>query len=248
MFHIAGYQASADQASLAAISAIADPVLTVSGDNIQVPTAVPTLGMVFAFGVSLTRAQMQSPSLRRLFNPEVRPINRSATPLDPLPIWDMMTRPIPLDAGEQIQAYTSEDGAGATQMGVILAFADKAIAPSADPYFTIRATASQTLTAYAWTNAIITLDQVLPVGTYAIVGARAESTGGLAFRFVFQNQTPRPGGIMNVDALGVGNRGQRSGNWGEWGTFDNTTIPTVDFLSGSADTSEVLAIDLVKKS
>ena len=246
MFHTAAYTASVDQASLAAIAALADPVLTVSGNNIQVPTGTPALGLAFGIGVNLTRAQLQSPSLRRFINYEVRPIIRSATPLNPVPSIDFMDAPIDLDAGEQLQAWTAEDGAGATRMSVIVNLLDKAATPVTDPSFSLRATAGTTLTAYTWTNAALTLDQVLPVGQYAIVGARAESAGLVAFRFVLQNQTPRPGGLGNLSESTLTLPGQRSGGWGVWGTFDNWTIPTIDFFSSSADTSEVVTFDLVK--
>lgn len=248
MFHTCVWSASVDQAALLAIAALADPVLTVSGNNIQVPTATPYLGFVSGIGVNLTRAQLQSPSLRRMFNFEVRPICRSANPLSPMPYVDFMDHAIPLDPGEQLQAWTAEDGAGATRMSVIANLVDKDITPEATPFFTMRATAAATLAAFAWTNAAITLDQILPVGQYAIIGARAESAGLNAFRFVFQNQTPRPGGIGNLSESTLHIPNQRGGGWGVWGTFDNWTIPTVDFFSSTADVAETLAIDLVKIS
>jgi hypothetical protein len=36
------------------------------------------------------------------------------------------------------------------------------------------------------------------------------------------------------------------GGWGVWGEFAHTAPPTVDFLSVSADTSEVVHLDLIK--
>ncbi len=246
MYHTALWTASVDQAALTAIAALADPVLTISGNNIQIPAATPGFGFAFGIGINLTRAQLQSPSLRRVINYEVRPINRAATPNSLPPCVDIMGAPIELDSGEQLQAWTAEDGAGATRMSVLVNLLDKAVSPVAEQCFTLRATSGTTLVAYAWTNAILTLDQVLPVGQYAIVGARAESTGLIAFRFVLQNQTPRPGGVGLAAESNLTPPGQRGGGWGVWGTFDNWTIPTVDFFSGSADTAEVLAIDLVK--
>lgn len=246
MFHTMAWTASVDQAVLAAIAALADPVLTVSGNNISVPASTPELGFLYGIGVNLTRAQLQSPSLRRMFNYEVRPIQKAATPASPPSYCDMMDNTIALDAGEQLQAWTAEDGAGATRMSVIASLVDKAVTPVTENIYTLRATGAATLVAYSWTNAPIVLDQVLPVGQYALVGARAESAGLIAFRFVFQNQTPRPGGIGALTETGISPSRQRYGGWGVWGTFDNWTIPTVDFFSGTADTSEVLALDLVK--
>lgn len=246
MFHTLAYTASVDQAALTAIAALADPVLTISGNNVQVPSSTPNLGLVAGIGVNLTRCQLQSPSLRRTFNYEVRPIHKSASPLSPNPSLDFMDRSIPLDVGEQLQAWTAEDGAGATRMNVIVNLVDKDVTPEVGPCFTLRATGATTLTAFTWTNGAIVLDQVLPVGQFAVVGARVESAGLLAFRLVLQNQTPRPGGIGNLTESTLTLPRQRAGGWGVWGVFDNWTIPTIDYLSASADTAEVIALDLIQ--
>ena len=246
MYHTAIWTASVDQPALTAIAALADPVLTISGNNLQVPSATPALGLAVGIGVNLTRFQLQSPSLRRFINFESRPIHRSVTPLSPNPAIDFMDNVLELDAGEQLQAWTAEDGAGATRMNAIVNLLDKDVTSATGAIFTLRATGATTLVAFSWTNGALTLDQVLPVGQYAIVGARCESAGLLAFRFVFQNQTPRPGGIGNLTESTLTLPRQRFGGWGIWGTFDNWTIPTVDYFSSSADTAEVLALDLVK--
>lgn len=246
MHHTLAYYESVDQATLGPIAALADPVLTVSGDNVVVPTVTPNVGLLFAIGVSMVRGQLVSPSLRRFVNMEVAPVNKAATPNSPVPLIDIMHSPLPLDAGEQLQFWGAEDGAGATVMNGVVNLVDQAVTPVTDNIFSVRATAAATLVAYAWTNSALTLDQVLPVGQYALVGARFESTGLICARFVFQNQTPRPGGIGLSDHAKLSPVNQRYGGWGVWGTFDSNTLPTVDFFSGSADTAEVVTLDLVK--
>ena len=244
-FHIAGYTASVDQAAIAAISALADPSLTVSGNNIQIPDFANFLMGAYGVGVSLTRAQLQSPSLRRILNPEIRPIDRSATTTNNPPFLNLFHNPIQLDTAEQMQGLISEDGA-TTRNSIFVWLGDGKADVITDPIFTVRATGATTLVGFVWTNGGIVLDQALPVGDYVIVGARCESAGMLAFRFVFQGSTPRPGGIGFTAANLVDPVGQRFGGWGVWGGFNSTTPPTVDYLSASADSAETLAIDLVK--
>ncbi len=245
-FHLAGYTESQDSAVLVPVAALADPSLTVSGDNIQIPAFAPNLMGAMAIGANTTRAQLVSPSLRRILNPEIRPINVGAEPLSPPLAALFPGSPIPLDASEQMQAYAAEDAAGAAQSTVILFLSEGAIAPVSGEIFTVRVTNASTLVGYAWTNGALTFDQVLPVGRYAIVGARFESAGLLAFRLVFQGSTPRPGGIGCDAASDLTPDGQRYGGWGVWGEFDHNVPPTVDFLSLSADTSQVGALDLIK--
>lgn len=246
MHHTCGWSESVDQATLAAIAALSDPVLTISGDNLQVPEMTPQLGIIVANGVNLLRAQLQSPSLRRVVNFEARPVQTDAAMITPNPCFDFMDKPIQLDIGEQLQGWANEDGAGATRMNIFINLVDKAVEKVNVPFYSVRATSAQTLVAYAWTNGVLTFDQVLPVGKYAIIGARCESAGMLAFRFVLQNQTPRPGGFGVTSDEQQGLPNQRGGGWGVWGTFDSFTPPTVDFLSASADTSEIVTLDLVK--
>lgn len=245
-FHLAGYSESKDQAAIGVIAALADPSLTVSGNNVQIPDFGEYLMGAYALGVNLTRAQLQSPSLRRILNPEIRNINKTAAVVTRGQYLNLFGNPVKLDISEQMQAYAAEDGAGATRMSVLVWLGDGKVDKITDPIYTVRVTGATTLVGYAWTNGALTFDQVLPVGDYAIVGARFESAGMIAFRFLFQGSTPRPGGIgVSTESLGDID-GQRYGGWGVWGMFNSTTPPTVDYFSASADTSEIGALDLIK--
>lgn len=244
-FHVAGWSASVDQAAVAAIAAMADPSLTVSGNNIQIPDFASMLVGAFGIGVNLTRFQLQSPSLRRVINYEVSPLNYLATPSNPPCFTDLMYNPIQLDVSEQMQAYAAEDGVGATRMNAFVLLGDGKVEQVSQPIFTVRVTSATTLVAFTWTNGALTFDQVLPVGNYGIVGARFSSAGLLAFRFLLQGQTPRPGSIGQINERLITPAGSRYGAWGLWGVFNSTTPPTVDFCSSSADSAEVGEIDLV---
>jgi len=245
-FHLAAYSASVDQAALAAIAAVADPSLTVSGNNIQIPDFAPFLMGAYANGVNISRAQLQSPSLRRVVNPEIRPVDVSVTPTTNPDMMDLFKNPIKLDVSEQMQGFTAESGAGATRMNLFVWLGDGKTDIITDQIFSVRCTGATTLTAFNWTNGQMVFDQVLPVGDYAIVGARCESAGLIGFRFVFQGSTPRPGGI-GVTGPGLFDpKNQRFGGWGVWGVFNSTTPPTVDYFSSSADSAEIFSLDLIR--
>lgn len=245
-FHLAAYSASADQAAIAAIAALADPSLTVAGNNIQIPDFASYLMGAYANGVNLTRGQLQSPSLRRIVNPEIRPIDTAVVPTALPGFLDLFGNPIKLDVAEQMQGFASEDGAGATRMNIVVWLGDGKVEAITDPIIPVRATGGTATVAYTWTNGALVFDQVLPVGDYAIVGARAEATNLLAFRFVFQGSTPRPGGLGCASGIIEEVKGQRYGGWGVWGVFNSTTPPTIDYLSTVADASEVLTLDLIR--
>ncbi len=247
MIHLCGWAESQDTAGvLTTVTALGDPAMSVSGDNIQVPNYAPFLIGFWAMGATITRAQLQSPSLRRIVNPEIEPLNVAAAVANNYSRYVYPDAPVQLDINEQLQALIAEGAAGAEQGYVLAWLSDGKIDPYQGEIHTVRVTAAKTLVANQWTNGALVFDQVLPVGRYAIVGAAFISADLIAFRFLFQASTPRPGSIGKSSVNYVEMLGQRYGGWGSWGEFDSTNPPTVDFLASAADTSEVGYIDLVK--
>lgn len=247
-FHLAAWSESIDAGTLTPIDALADPSMTVSGDNISVPDYAPYLLGAVGIGANITRMRLEAPSLRRILNPEIRPLHRAAEPLSPAIVMLNRDNPIELAVNEQLQCLVTEDAAGASRVYGLVWLSDGGVTPVSDAIYTVRVTSATTLTANVWTNAALTFDQVLPVGRYGIVGARFESAGLIAFRFVFQTLPHRPGGLGCDDIADVEPSWQRYGGMGVWGEFSSTNPPTVDFLSASADTSEVGYLDLVQLS
>lgn len=249
MFHLAGWAQSQDTAGvLTTVDALSDPSMTVAGKNIQVPNYAPYLIGAWAMGATITRAQLQSPSLRRVVNQEIEPLNVAAAVANNFARYVYPESPIALDINEQVQALVAEGAAGAEQEYVLAWLSDGKIDAANGEIRTVRVTAAKTLVANQWTNGALVFDQVLPVGRYAIVGASFISADLIAFRFLFQASTPRPGSIGKSAVNYVEMVGQRYGGWGSWGEFDSTNPPTVDFLASAADASETGVIDLVKVS
>jgi hypothetical protein len=243
---LVAFSESQDSASLVNVAACADPHVRVSGDDVVVPANLNFVFGVYGIGVSITRAQLVSPSIRRRYPFEVTPLELASEPADPVKYYPFPASPIQLDPDESLNFQAAEGGAGATRSTGLVWLSDGPISPvSGLEVFTIRATNTSTLSAYAWTNGALTFSDTLPAGDYAVVGMRASSTGMIAARLVFSQYPWRPGCIAS-DTLGeVGHPAFRQGNLGEWGTFSHNTPPTVDFLSDSADTSQTVDLDLV---
>lgn len=245
-FHIAAFFESIDTAVLAPINVVADPSLTVGGKNLQVPEFVSQIAGAAAMSQNMTRAQLQSPSLRRNTNLEISPVIRGLPPILPYLFYDIFDNPIPLEAGEQLQAHVAEDVTGAQATYVFVMLSDGAIAPISGEMMTVRVTGATTLAPNTWVNGSLTFDQVLPVGRYAIVGATFRSAQLFAFRFVLQGVANRPGSIGTRAEGEAPLPFNRFGKLGVWGEFHSTTPPTVDYFSGAADTSQVGVLDLIK--
>lgn len=243
---LVGWTESQDSASLVNVAALADPHVRVSGDDVVVPANLNFVFGVYAIGSAITRAQLVSPSIRRRYPFEVTPVEIAAEPADPVKYFPFPQSPVQLDPDESLNFQAAENGAGANQSTGLAWLSDGPISPIVgSEIFTIRATNTSTLGAYAWTNGALTFNDSLPSGDYAVVGMRASSAGLIAARLVFSQYPWRPG-CIGMDTLGeVGAPCFRMGQLGEWGTFSHNTPPTVDFLSLSADTSQTVDLDLI---
>lgn len=246
MHHLCGFTASQDSAVLLNVAAIPDPSMRIEGNNVIIPAAVNTLVMAWANGVNLDRAQLQSPSMRRILNQEISPIAISASNPAPFPFIDKRATPIVLDPDEPLSCQASESGAGATRQNIFACLAPGALAPIQGDIRSVRVTNTTTLGAFGWTNGSLTFDQSLPAGQYQLVGGRFNSAGLLAWRAVFVGGMWRPGAPGFTTAALVDPLEFRLGNMGVWGVFDHNLPPTIDFFSASADTSQTGVLDLIK--
>jgi hypothetical protein len=227
------------------VNALADQHVRVEGQNIIVPRGLNYLGAAYALGATITLARIESPSLRRVVNLDLINLDVSAEPGTVPNFVSWFDNPIELDADEGLRALVAEGATGAERETVLAWLTDGRLEPVSGPIFTVRATSSTTLSAFAWTNCALSFVQTLPSGRYQVVGMRAVSTGAIAARLVFVGGVWRPGCIAHDDAGDLDSPVFRYGRLGVWGEFDATQPPTVDFLSVSADTSEVVFLDLV---
>jgi hypothetical protein len=248
MFTLCAYHENINTAVLDYITAAADPHVRVLGDDILVPSLSNLMG-AFALGATMTQAQLSSPSLRRLSLLDVQPFNIGAEPVDTQLVstfQDYFSNPIPLVQSEALNALINQGAGGAERETVLVWFGDKVDAVPDGPRFTLRFTNATTLVAYAWTAGALTFTQAVPAGRYAVIGGRAVSAGLIAFRLIFPGGGWRPGAI-GVD-LGSDAQVQRfrNGNAGSWGEFEHDLPPIAEFFSVSADTAQVVHLDLVQ--
>lgn len=249
MFQLCGYHEELTTAVLAYITALPDPTLRIVGDDLIVPDGINNLMGAFALGPTISQAQLLSPSLRRLALQDLSPVNVGAEPVTG-GLWstfaDWWDRPITLDVSEALNAQINQTAPGADHASVLVWLGSGIDPVPAGQMFTVRCTNADTLDVYEWTNGALTFTQALPAGRYALVGASAKSAGLIAFRMVFPGGNWRPGQI-GCDAVGDECLVRfRYGNAGSWGEFEHDLPPTVDFLSVSADSAQIVHLDLVQ--
>ena len=77
-FTTVAYSESQDSATLVNIAALADSHITVSGDDIRVPTGFDRLMAWYFLGPNFTLGQIETPSLRRVGRLDVEPADVAA--------------------------------------------------------------------------------------------------------------------------------------------------------------------------
>lgn len=249
MITTVAYSANQDTSGiLTYVAGVQDQHVNVSGNNIIVPSDVPMFAGAFAVGTSLSLAQIESPSLKRMMQYDISPLDTGSSLTTPHRFTNRFNAPIQLQATEAMRALAAESGAGAAQQTVIVWLTDGKYNDAKGEIFTVRCTGTTTLTAYTWTNCPLTFTQSLPAGNYSVVGMRVVSAGAIAGRLVFVGGPWRPGVLGCLTILGLDYPIFRNGGLGELGTFNHQEPPSVDVLSASADTAQTVFLDLVKNS
>jgi hypothetical protein len=253
MFHLHGWAEDVDPAgAFNALTALTDSLGLADGDEL----IVPSFNKVFAISAGIPsggnqRVRLTAPSFSALTRLDVSQINGNADadaePDSPQGIMDLRGTMLTLVEDERVTCDADSNPTAAQLHWCLLWFSDGQFEPvPAGPRFVARATGTTTLVVNVWTNGTLTFTDALPVGRYAVVGMRAQSTNLAAARLVFRDRWNRPG-VLGTDAIGDKEwPAFRHGGLGSWGEFESVAPPTVDYLAGVADTAETVLLDLVQ--
>lgn len=246
MIHLCAFSQNFDSDGLQEINGVADAVMSVNGKNIQVPDFASYLMGAYNLGSGYNSAQLRSPSLRSTAYYEVLPTRLSSLYEDGDYLSLNPDSPISLDVGEQLRALVNRTNATQGQNTCLVWLCDGQIKPVTGEIFSIRATANTTVSAYQWFNAQLVLDESLPVGKYAVVGAGFSGTALIAYRFVFQDSPARPGGVGAAGTISPKFKYFSDGKLGVWGEFHSSTPPTIDLMSSTVEDTFTGYLDLIR--
>lgn len=245
---VAWYESMASNGALVNVTAVPDPAIFVSGNDVRVPAGLKSMLWAFA-GTSQTGseyAKISSPTLRLLAPQTLAPLQTGPVSNDENQVLWFADNPRDVTPNESLDAAVFATDATAAATAVIAELADAAPTPAKGKIFTMRATGAAALVAGQWVNTPITFDEVLPAGTYQVVGCQAFGSNLIAARFVFPGAGFRPG-LPGCAYVGVSTFRQfMDGNLGVWGEFDSNAPPTLDAL-GVTDTTQELLLQLIQK-
>jgi hypothetical protein len=244
-FHLTGWTQSQDSAVLVPVAALADQSVLTSGNDVIVPDDLPLIVGLYALGPNLTRAQVTSPSIRRLWTQEIFKLDLSATPTDQLLYNDHGDNPIVLDTDEALDANMAESAAGASRGTILVWLADLPPQPVTGDIRSIRFTSTTAVVANIWSNIPIAFNDSLPSGQYSIVGCMVQSANMQAFRLVPRGANYRPGFIGVTAKSQREHQLARFGQMGEWATFQHNVPPSLDILANGADAAFEGVMDLI---
>lgn len=246
---VAFYESITNGSTNVEVNGVLDQSMTLDAAN---RFQSPWLGQVRAahvHGVNLSAARINAPSLRTIALPEIYPAAPAAdiaANTGPIVMGDRGPR---LQPQESFIIEVSRAGADAQPVLGALWISPQIIPAAAGPAITVRATASPTIVAGSWVLASITFDQVLPAGTYEVVGLAVVCNDCSYARLVYPGVSQFRPGVVVQDAYGdyPWTPEFRFGRFGSFGRFVHNAPPSIEFLGDTAGAeSAVVYLDVIK--
>jgi hypothetical protein len=237
MFHLAGFFVSIGQTALTNVPPIQDDILSIQNSHYLLPQNM-SVAAAYASSVTLSRARINSPTVRQINPSYIHPINVALLPANDPNVQIFPPGFLSLLGQEEVQIEATSGLAMGNENCYALLWLYTQMTPVIpNDIHWCRFTSTATATASAWTTISYSLETGLPPGEYAMVGSFVQGTTQIAHRWIFDNQYYRPG-FLSTAALG--NRGffeQYRFSFGEMGRFRTFSLPRLQTLCNAADTA-----------
>lgn len=233
-FHLSAFFASLAAGTNQNVTPVTDDIIPVSNNNFLPYRDFQLIG-AYAGSATMTRARLNSGTIRQVNPTYVRPINGGVLPGSNVNMMIIPQNPFYVQAHEQLALeITNTAGVAENIYGAILLQTQYQASPQGRIY-NVRWTSTTAVTASVWTTLAITLETGLPAGQFAIVGSSCQSTNGVAHRLILDNQVERPGMLMINSLTQRLPYEVKYGQLGLWGYFFTYSIPRVQVLANAAD-------------
>jgi hypothetical protein len=236
--HLAAFTEAIDATANTDVNFLSDDYLDLVNNHARLRSPM-SLYAAHAQSATLNRVRIDSPSIRLVGNPFIRPIQAALLPANDPNLMDLSRSPFKLQVGEEIAIQATAAPAMTERFFALLWLADRLTPVPVGDIYPIRFTSATAAVADAWTTLAITLDQAIAPGEYALIGSEHQSTNAIAHRWIIPDKPWRPG-ALSVTA--VGNRTHKlfyQHGLGEWGRFLNTSLPQLQVLCDGADAAHV---------
>jgi hypothetical protein len=245
MFNLCAYYGNLANVANTDTPSVVDDILAISNNHF-LPQQDLDIIFAAAIGGLLDRQRIVSPTNRQITLPFIRPVHAAATfPTNPQ-VADYRDNPFRIRGLEELAVESTNTGAGPTDTWSLLALQTTFEPVPRGNIFTLRGTSTTATVADVWTTAAFAWADILPDGTYALVGGYLTGATEIAFRCILENQTWRPGGLAGTAAGNAAWPGQMKGGCGVWGRFKPTRMPIIQILNTAAVAAHTCYLDLVR--
>lgn len=248
MHHLlAFYSSLAASSNNAKLNAVEDGQFTIANNQYLLDKQYRIM-RAYALGAAVVDARIVVPSLRSITWPYIHPPDKAAAPSNDPSIMRYLGNGNRLMAAEgvSLQATTDATSGPLDAQGFLWIYPNFVQAPQGDCYV-MRATASiVNAVVGTWGRGSIVLDNDLPSGQYALIGADARGANVAALRFRFPGQDLLPGIVAEQAAGEFLTDHQRFGRMGLFGTFNSVQLPTIEVYALGTTSTQTLYLDIVK--
>lgn len=246
MFHTAAYTVAVGQTANTDAPAVPDSVLVITNNHFRT-TQPMDLVAAAAMSATLTRARLDSPTMRLLGNPYIVPPQVAATPTAEPRIMDLTSNPYPLPVREEIAIQATSALAMSTEQFFGLIWLRERFTPVPPGRMQwIRLTSTTAAVANVWTQIAVTFETSLPTGTFAVVALRGIGAANIAYRMILPGQIWRPGCLAGVLESNREADLFFNGSLGEYGRFVNDNPPNFEVLSTTTTAVHTIYMGIVQ--
>lgn len=248
MYHTCAYGSSVTNGlTAAADNAITDNVFKIGSANGFVLQEDMMLLWALVAPVNATAARLSSPKMNQFGFLQLSPLQAANKTANGLLVASWPYRPFTFRNQEEVTCLVDTGGTAAAVEIVVCSFSNGIDAIPQGEELTIKFTSSTAAVANQWTLVTLALSQVLPEGAYAMIGSEVVSTNAIAHRWTFWGQFYRPGfpsatSFTNVQQY-PGIRDYRNGLLGK---FSNVTLPNLEVLCNTTDSSHTGFMHVLK--
>jgi hypothetical protein len=242
MFHICAYSVAGAQNVETDLTPVPDTILPIFNGHFfpQDP-----LQLLFAAAMTTTpsRARIQTPTLNKITTPFIRGIMAGLVPTSPGQVANYVGNTLTLAAREEIIVFGTQAAVAATRITALLGLLFQPLPMAGGTDYTMRGTSVTAAVANTWTLLTVVFQNQLPQGNYAVTGLQHQSANAQAARLIFLGQYYRPGCMSLAAIQDYGHPIFRLGFMGQWGTFRDNILPSVEVLCNAADAVHEIYLD-----
>lgn len=224
-----------------------DGILTKQNNHAILPQSGNLL-LAVLMSADANRGLLNTPSVRYVGLPSLVPPIVSATVTGNPSVVDFTDGPLSIPQADEIAVQGTQDNAGAQTMDCLVLFGFGRREIPSGPKYRVRGTGTITAVVRTWTNGAIVMDTVLPAGIYAIAGLQVVGAGLFGARLIFPGCSYRPGCLAQQSAGLTPSKLFTNGTLGTYGEFDSVNTPNLEIYAVSANSAQVIYMDVVRLS